>query len=59
MNAVFGTFIGVVVIALGLAGLGVALAEMMTHANPNGTLISIGGLGVFGAAMVVSLILAR
>jgi hypothetical protein len=33
--------------ALGLAGLGAALAQMMTHADPNGTLISAGGLGLF------------
>jgi hypothetical protein len=48
-------FVGILVLVLGLAGLGLALAQMMTHADPNGALISVGGLGVF---VVVSLFLA-
>jgi hypothetical protein len=59
MRGTMGIFIGIVIIALGLGGLGVALAQMMTHADPNGTFISLGGLGVFAAAVVVLLVAAR
>jgi hypothetical protein len=58
MRGTFGIVIGVVIIAFGLAGLGAALAQMMTHANPDGTLISLGGLGVFAASLVVMLLLS-
>jgi hypothetical protein len=55
MQGTVGLLIGFVVGALGLSGLGVALAEMMTHANPNASLISAAGLVVF---VVSSLFLA-
>jgi len=59
MRGTVGMIIGIVIIALGLAGLGAALGQMMTHANPNGTLISLGGLGVFAVACLAMLGLAR
>jgi putative exporter of polyketide antibiotics len=59
MRGMVGIAIGVVIVALGLAGLGAALAQMMSHANPNGTLISVGGLGVFAVACLFVLAMAR
>ncbi len=59
MRGLPGILIGVVIIALGLAGLGVALDQMMTHANPNGALISVGGLGVFAIVCLFLLVMAR
>jgi hypothetical protein len=59
MRGTIGILVGIVIMALGLAGLGVALAQMMTHADPNGTLISLGGLGVFGAVCIFMLVMAR
>lgn len=59
MRGVLGFLIGFVIITLGLAGLGAALAQMMTHADPNGTLISLGGLGVYVVASLLMLALAR
>jgi hypothetical protein len=59
MRGAIGIIVGIVIITLGLAGLGVALAQMMTHADPNGALISLGGLGVFAAVCVLLLALAR
>jgi hypothetical protein len=44
---------------LGLSGLGVALAQMMTHADPSGPLITIGGLGVFLMVCFFLLVMAR
>jgi hypothetical protein len=55
MRGTLGILVGILIVALGLAGLGAALAQMMTHADPNGALISLGGLGVF---VVVCLFLA-
>jgi len=54
MRGPFAVLVGIVVMTLGLAGLGVALAQMMTHADPNGGLITVAGLGVY---LVVSLFL--
>jgi xanthine/uracil permease len=59
MRGLPGILIGVVIIALGLAGLGVALDQMMTHANPNGALISVGGLGVSAFVCLFLLAMAR
>jgi hypothetical protein len=59
MKGTVGLLVGLVIVALGLAGLGVALAQMMTHADPHGPMITLGGLAVFGAAWVVMLIMAR
>jgi hypothetical protein len=59
MHGRTGTIIGLAVAAIGLAGLGVALAQMMTHASANGALLSVGGLGVFLAACLFMLIAVR
>jgi hypothetical protein len=44
---------------VGLAGLGVALNEMMTHADPHTTIKAVGGLGVFVAMGLLTAILAN
>lgn len=59
MRGFVGTIIALVVVAVGLTGLGVALAQMTTHANPNGTLLSVGGLGVFLVACFAVVAMAR
>jgi hypothetical protein len=59
MRATVGFVVGLIIMGLGLGGLGVALAQMMTHADPNGALISIGGLGAFVVAALVLMIAAR
>ncbi len=59
MSGFLGIVVGIIIVTVGLGGLGVALAQMMTHADPNGTLISLGGLGVFAASVVVLLVAAR
>ncbi len=59
MRGSLGILVGIVIIALGLAGLSIALDQMMTHANPNGPLISVAGLGVFAMVCVFLLVMAR
>jgi NADH:ubiquinone oxidoreductase subunit 5 (subunit L)/multisubunit Na+/H+ antiporter MnhA subunit len=59
MHGLTGTVIGLIVTAIGLAGLGIALAQMMTHANPQGALFSVGGLGVFLVACFAVVALLR
>jgi hypothetical protein len=59
MNGTFGIIIGTVFVALALAGLGVALHEMMTHAADHDALISIGGLATFVVSSLILLRLAR
>jgi len=59
MRGTFGILIGVILFAIGLAGLGEALAQMMTHADPNASMKAAGGLGVFVAVGLISMFLAR
>jgi hypothetical protein len=59
MGGFLGILIGIVLIALGLGGLGVALHEMMTHSSPHDALVSIGGLGTFLVSAMLMLLLAR
>jgi hypothetical protein len=59
MGGTIGFIVGLTIMVLGLGGLGIALAQMMTHADPNGALISIGGLGAFVVAALVLMIAAR
>ena len=59
MRGTFGILIGVILFAIGLAGLGEALAQMMTHADPNASMKAAGGLGVFVAVGLLSMFLAR
>jgi hypothetical protein len=57
MRGTIGLLVGIVIVAIGLAGLGASLAQMMTHADPHGLLISLGGLGTFLLAGLVMLLL--
>jgi hypothetical protein len=59
MGGFLGILVGIVLIALGLGGLGVALHEMMSHASPHDALVSIGGLGTFLVSAMLMLLLAR
>lgn len=58
MRGTIGLLVGIAFISLGLTGLGVTLAQMMTHADPHGAFVSIGGLGVFLVGCVFMLMLA-
>ena len=53
MRGVFGVLVGLILFAIGLAGLGFALDQMMTHADPNAAMKALAGLGTF---LVVSLL---
>jgi hypothetical protein len=57
MRGTIGLIVGILIVAIGLAGLGASLAQMMTHADPHGLLISLGGLGAFLLAGIVTLVL--
>jgi hypothetical protein len=59
MRGTFGIVVGVILLAIGLAGLGEALAQMMTHSDPNSSLKAAGGLGVFIAVGLLSAFMAR
>lgn len=59
MRGTLGLLLGILIMALGLAGLGVALAQMMTHADPNAALVSVGGLGVFVVVCLFMLVMAH
>jgi hypothetical protein len=59
MSGTVGTITLLIVVAIGLTGLGVALAQMMTHSDPNSVLLSLGGLGVYLAASIFALIAVR
>jgi hypothetical protein len=59
MRGTFGILIGVILFAIGLAGLGEALAQMMTHTDPHSALKAAGGLGVFVAIGLLSAFMAR
>lgn len=54
MRGVFGVLVGIVLFAVGLAGLGFALDQMMTQADPNAAMKSLAGLGTFIIASLVS-----
>jgi hypothetical protein len=57
MRGTIGFIVGIIIAAVGLAGLGASLREMMTHADPHSLLISLGGLGAFVLASLITLIL--
>ncbi len=58
MRGAIGIVIGIVIIAPGLGGLGLAFTQMMTHANAQSALTSVGGLAVFAAACLFLLLIA-
>ena len=56
MRGVFGVLIGLVLFAVGLAGLGFALDQMMTQADPNAAMKALAGLGTFVIVSLVSVV---
>ena len=54
MRGVFGVLVGVILFAIGLAGLGFALHQMMTQADPHAAMKALAGLGTFIVASLVS-----
>ncbi len=59
MHGTSGVLVGLALFAVGFLGLGVAIDQMMTHANPNGGIISVAGLGAFVAACLAMLAIIR
>ena len=59
MRGFFGVLVGLVLFAIGLAGLGVALNEMMTHADPNSAVKALAGLGTFIIVSLLSVVMIR
>jgi len=59
MRGALGVVIGLILVTVGLAGLCVALNEMMTHADPNTTIKAVAGLGVFVTMGLLAAILAN
>lgn len=58
MRGTFGMLIGIIIVAVGLAGLGEALMQMMTHADPHSSVKAAAGLGTFLLASAFMMILA-
>ncbi len=58
MRGTFGILIGFIITAVGLAGLGEALMQMMTHADPDASMKAAGGLAAFVLASAFMMILA-
>jgi hypothetical protein len=54
-----GGVVGLIIVAIGLVGIGFGLEPMMTHANPNAMLISVGGLATAVVALLVTVYLLR
>ncbi|MEI9901654.1 MAG: hypothetical protein WDN31_17815 [Hyphomicrobium sp.] len=48
-----------VLFAVGLAGLGFALEQLMTHADPNASLHAVAGIGAFLVAAFASIVIIR
>lgn len=55
MQGTTGTIVGVAIMAVALAGLGLAVSEMMTETAPGEALKTLAGLGVFVVAALVGL----
>ena len=58
MRGTFGILLGFIIIVIGLAGLGEALFQMMTHADPQSGIKAAAGLGAFVLASAFMMILA-
>ena len=56
MRGVFGVLVGLILFAVGLAGLGFALDQMMTHADPNAGMKALAGLGTFVIVSLLSVV---
>lgn len=59
MRGTVGMLVGLLVMAVGLAGLGYALSLMMTHADPDAALKAVAGLATFVVATLASLAVIR
>ncbi len=57
MRGTSGVLVGLILFVIGLSGLGLALAQMMTHADPNAGILAAAGLGAFVAASLISVII--
>ncbi|HEY8246191.1 MAG TPA: hypothetical protein VIG38_02775 [Hyphomicrobium sp.] len=57
MRGFFGVLVGLVLFAIALAGLGVALNEMMTHADPNSAMKALAGFGTFVVVSLLSVVI--
>jgi hypothetical protein len=49
--------VGLMLFAIALAGLGVALNEMMTHADPNSAMKALAGFGTFVVVSLLSVVI--
>jgi hypothetical protein len=58
MRGTFGILLGTIIVAVGLAGLGEALFQMMTHADPDASMKAAAGLGTFLLASLFMMILS-
>ena len=56
MRGIFGVLVGIVLFAIGLAGLGFALDQMMTHADPNAAVKAVAGLATFVVVCLASVV---
>jgi hypothetical protein len=54
MRGGLGMLVGILLFTVGLFGLGFALNQMMTHADPDAALKTVAGLGTFIVACLVS-----
>ncbi len=59
MRGFFGVLVGLVLFAIGLAGLGVALDQMMTQTDPNAAMKTLAGLGTFIIVSLLCVVMIR
>ncbi len=59
MSGTTGVLAGLVLFAVGLAGLGFALEQLLTHADPNASLHAVAGIGAFLVAAFASIVIIR
>ena len=55
MRGVFGVLVGVILFAIGLAGLGFALHQMMTQTDPHAAMKALAGLGTYIVVCMASI----
>jgi formate-dependent nitrite reductase membrane component NrfD len=56
MRGIFGVLVGIALFTIGLAGIGFALDQMMTHADPNASLKAAAGLLTFVVVVLASVV---
>ncbi|KAB2943673.1 MAG: hypothetical protein K8F92_13350 [Hyphomicrobium sp.] len=59
MRGTFGVLVGLVLFTIGLVGLGLALAQMMTQADPDMALKAVAGLAAYVLVCLASLAIVR